>query len=195
MSERTTSIDSAWLRLGLLAAAAVVFVRTAWLCDDAYITLRTVSNFVAGFGPRFNVAERVQAFTHPLWFLLETPFFALSQESFYTPIALSLVVLSLVTLAMLTATSVGSFWVLATIVGVFVGPAQAASRSYMARIAPPGLEAEMFGLFALSGKATAFAGPWMVSLVTTAFASQRYGMAVIPVFLLLGLGLLLTVKR
>lgn len=61
-----------------------MFVRTAWLCDDAYITLRTVSNFVAGFGPRFNVAERVQAFTHPLWFLLETPVFALSRENFYT---------------------------------------------------------------------------------------------------------------
>ncbi len=92
VSVRTTSIDSAWLRLGLFAAAAVVFVRTAWLCDDAYITLRTISNFVAGFGPRFNVAERVQAFTHPLWFLLETPFFALSHESFYTSIAVSLVV-------------------------------------------------------------------------------------------------------
>ena len=110
-------------------------------------------------------------------------------------IAISLVVLSLVTLAMLVATSAGSFWVLATMVGVFVGPAQAASRSYMARIAPVGLEAEMFGLFALSGKATAFVGPWMVSLLTTAFASQRYGMAVIPAFLLMGLGLLLTVKR
>jgi MFS-type transporter involved in bile tolerance (Atg22 family) len=35
----------------------------------------------------------------------------------------------------------------------------------------------------------------MVSLLTTAFASQRYGMAVIPAFLLMGLGLLLTVKR
>jgi len=102
VSERTTSIDSAWLRLGLLAATAVVFVRTAWLCDDAYITLRTVSNFVAGFGPRFNVAERVQAFTHPLWFLLETPAFALSRESFYTLIALSLVVSLLAVRVLLT---------------------------------------------------------------------------------------------
>ncbi len=102
VSEPAPSLDSGWLRLGLLAAAAVVFVRTAWLCDDAYITLRTVSNFVAGFGPRFNVAERVQAFTHPLWFLLETPFFALSQESFYTPLALSLVVSLLAVGALLT---------------------------------------------------------------------------------------------
>lgn len=43
---------------------------TSWLTDDSYITLRTVLNFINGFGPTFNVDERVQAYTHPLWFLL-----------------------------------------------------------------------------------------------------------------------------
>jgi arabinofuranosyltransferase len=42
----------------------------AWVGDDAAITLRTVMNFVYGYGPVYNVGERVQAFTHPLWFLL-----------------------------------------------------------------------------------------------------------------------------
>ncbi len=33
--------------VALLGALAVVLVRNAWICDDAYITLRTVDNFVA----------------------------------------------------------------------------------------------------------------------------------------------------
>lgn len=45
-------------------------MRTAWICDDAAITLRHVMNFIHGFGPVFNHGERVQGFTHPLWFLL-----------------------------------------------------------------------------------------------------------------------------
>jgi arabinofuranosyltransferase len=49
-----------------------VLIRTAWLSDDAAITLRTVLNVTHGFGLRFNIAERVQTFTHPLWLGLVT---------------------------------------------------------------------------------------------------------------------------
>jgi MFS transporter, UMF1 family len=82
------------------------------------------------------------------------------------------------------------FWVLGHGVGVFVGPAQAASRSLMARMAPAEARAAYFGLFALSGRATGFVGPLALSLATAAFASQRAGMAVI-VLLLAGGALLL----
>jgi arabinofuranosyltransferase len=54
----------------LLAIYFVELIRTAWISDDALITLRTVMNFLSGYGPTFNVDERVQAYTHPLWFLL-----------------------------------------------------------------------------------------------------------------------------
>jgi arabinofuranosyltransferase len=61
-------------REALLAALFVltiaVLARSAWLTDDAQITFRTVLNWLHGYGPRFNVEERVQAYTHPLWFLL-----------------------------------------------------------------------------------------------------------------------------
>jgi arabinofuranosyltransferase len=53
----------------LVAAVGFVFWR-AWVCDDAFITFRHVANCLAGYGPVFNVGERVQGFTHPLWFLL-----------------------------------------------------------------------------------------------------------------------------
>jgi UMF1 family MFS transporter len=77
-------------------------------------------------------------------------------------------------------------WIIGAALGAFVGPAQAASRSYLARIAPAEARTELFGLYALSGKATAFLGPWLVGLVTAASGSQRAGMAVILVFFLAG---------
>jgi len=87
------------------------------------------------------------------------------------------------------------FWALGALLGVFVGPAQAAGRSWLARAAPAELRAELFGLFALSGKATAFAGPLLVGWVTWLADSQRIGMGVIVVFFALGLLLLLTVPE
>ena len=49
-----------------------ILLRTAWLSDDARITLRTVLNVTHGYGLTFNVAERVQTYTHPLWMLMLT---------------------------------------------------------------------------------------------------------------------------
>ncbi|MBL6957544.1 MAG: MFS transporter [Rhodospirillales bacterium] len=91
--------------------------------------------------------------------------------------------------------SVTLFWVVGLSLGIFVGPAQAASRSMMAHMAPPDLRTEMFGLYALSGKATAFLGPALLGFVAATFDSQRAGMATIVVFFAVGLGLLLTVPE
>lgn len=86
-----------------------------------------------------------------------------------------------------------TFWVLGLALGVFVGPVQAASRSYLARTAPVALRTQMFGLLALSGKATAFLGPLLVGLVTDVAGSQRVGMGVIIAFFAVGFLLMLTV--
>lgn len=71
--------------------------------------------------------------------------------------------------------------------GAFVGPLLASSRTMVARIAPPTMISEIFGLYTLMGKATAFAAPFLVAVVTAATQSQRAGFAVILVFLILGL--------
>jgi len=90
-----------WAIVGAcLVLVAFALVRTAWMSDDAYITLRTVDNFVNGFGLRWNIAERVQSFTHPAWLLLITPFYAITHEAFYTVLALQ-IVLTLVTVALI----------------------------------------------------------------------------------------------
>ena len=87
------------------------------------------------------------------------------------------------------------FWVAGIALGTFMGPAQAASRTLMARLAPAGQRAEMFGLYALSGKATNFAGPLALGWATLVFDSQRAGMATILLFLIAGFALLLTVRE
>ncbi|NNE84686.1 MAG: MFS transporter, partial [Alphaproteobacteria bacterium] len=87
------------------------------------------------------------------------------------------------------------FWILGSALGIFFGPVQSASRSMMARMTPPGMESEMFGLFALSGKATAFIGPWLVGLVALSYGSQRLALATVIPFLVIGGLLLLTVRE
>ena len=87
------------------------------------------------------------------------------------------------------------FWILALSLGLFFGPAQAASRSFMARLAPPGEASAWFGLFALSGRVTGFLGPAVLAAVTALTASQRIGMATVLVFLAIGALILATVRE
>lgn len=84
------------------------------------------------------------------------------------------------------------FWALVLPLGLFFGPVQSGSRTLMARIAPEERRAELFGLAALSGKVTAFAGPMLLAWVTVVSGSQRVGMATILLFLTAGLAILLT---
>ncbi|MEK7485511.1 MAG: hypothetical protein AABZ60_14395 [Planctomycetota bacterium] len=71
---------------------AIVLVRTAWVCDDAYITFRTVENFITGYGLTWNVNERVQAYTHPLWMFVMAIGFFLTREIFFTSLFISIMV-------------------------------------------------------------------------------------------------------
>jgi len=97
------------------------------------------------------------------------------------------------TLALL-AQSARTFWIVALGLGSFVGPAQAASRSLMARLAPADARGAHFGLYALSGRVTGFVGPLALGAVTAMTHSQRAGMAVIVVLLGAG-GVLLATTR
>ena len=109
-------------------------------------------------------------------------------------ILISITALIFLSSALLLIDNVFLFWVFGLGLGIFVGPAQSASRSMMARLAPPEMRTKMFGLFALSGKATAFLGPALLAIMTDAFASQRAGMASIVVFFIIGALLLLRVN-
>lgn len=87
------------------------------------------------------------------------------------------------------------FWILALFLCLFVGPVQATSRSLMVHlIENKHSSAEMFGLYALSGRVTAFIGPWLFGAFTYYFGSQRFGMATVLVFFFIGILTLLPVK-
>ncbi|EFH11477.1 MFS transporter [Pseudoroseomonas cervicalis] len=96
--------------------------------------------------------------------------------------------------ALVLTSDVAWFWGLALVMGLFMGPAQSASRSFMARLAPPAEVTAYFGLFALSGRITGFLGPAVLAIVTGATGSQQAGMATVLGFLALGGVILLTVR-
>ncbi len=83
----------------------------------------------------------------------------------------------------------------ALLLGFCMGPMQAASRTMIGRLAPPGMVGEFFGLFALSGRATAWMAPLAIGIVTTATQSNRLGVACVLFFLVLGFFLLLWVRE
>lgn len=83
----------------LIVLFSIVLFRTAWVSDDAYISFRTVDNFVNGHGLNWNVNERVQTFTNPLWLFIVSGFYSLSNDAFYTSIILSLII-SIITICL-----------------------------------------------------------------------------------------------
>ena len=87
-----------------------------------------------------------------------------------------------------------TFLAFAVIVGLVAAPVQAASRSLLARLAPPEKMTQFFGLFAFSGKVTAFLAPFLVAFVTQQSGSQRIGMAAVLAFLIIGVVMMLFVK-
>ncbi len=86
------------------------------------------------------------------------------------------------------------FWTFGLIMGIFVGPAQSASRSFLSRIVPSARQGEMFGLYATTGKAATFLAPLLFAAFVTAFGAQLWGILGIALILLVGLLLLLPVK-
>lgn len=78
----------------LFVICFVFLLRSSWICDDAFITLRTVDNWVNGYGLTWNISERVQTFTHPLWMLMLSPIYFFLRNGYFTVVLLSLAVSS-----------------------------------------------------------------------------------------------------
>ncbi|MGE3841558.1 MAG: hypothetical protein AB7I50_08220 [Vicinamibacterales bacterium] len=92
-----------WLSTLLGVGFLLILITNSWVVDDAYITFRTVNNVLNGYGPTWNTAERVQAYSHPLWMMLITSVVAFTGEFFFTSIFVS------VTLT-LTAAALAAVW-------------------------------------------------------------------------------------
>lgn len=81
--------NNAIFLLSILAIFILQFI-FAWIGDDIFITFRVIDNFVNGHGLRWNIDERVQVYTHPLWMLIHIPIYHFTREVFYTVLFSSL---------------------------------------------------------------------------------------------------------
>lgn len=77
------------------------------------------------------------------------------------------------------------------LIGLAFGPVQASSRSYMARSVTAAESGRYFGIYALAGRATSFLAPFLVATITAVSDSARLGMAVIILFLAIGMAILI----
>jgi UMF1 family MFS transporter len=108
-------------------------------------------------------------------------------------IMISLIGLITTAIILLFARGTTMFWIFGLLLTLWVGPAQASSRSFMARVAPAGREGEMFGLYATTGRAASFLAPGLFALFSGLF-SDRIGIVGIALVLLAGTLLLARVK-
>ncbi len=92
--QQAVSFKNLWFPVVIVAIFLVMVIRNAWIGDDAYITLRTVDNFVNGYGLRWNIAERVQTYTHPLWMFVLSACYFFTREAYFTTIAVSVLLAS-----------------------------------------------------------------------------------------------------
>jgi MFS transporter, UMF1 family len=104
-----------------------------------------------------------------------------------TVIVTSLLALVLLGGALAVLSGQAAFWICGLTIAVFVGPAQSASRTFLARIVPPDREGEAFGLYATTGRAVSPLSPLAFGGFIALFGTQRAGIAGIVLILLAGL--------
>ena len=108
----------------------------------------------------------VQVGSEPIW---DSPYFASAPEIFY--------------------------FCTNQIFAMFFVTGLSSSRTLMAKISPPEMATQFFGLFALSATVTAFLAPLMVATATDFFDSQRMGFASLALLMTIGAILLMQVKE
>lgn len=92
----------------------------------------------------------------------------------------------------ITITPTGAFWVFGLMLCMFVGPAQASSRALLARLAPPSRAAELFGLYATTGRSVGFLTSALILVLLGAEATTEQGAdksIIVAIMIILGLGL------
>ena len=80
-----------------------------------------------------------------------------------------------------------SFWVIALLVGFFIGPIQASSRSFLVQKINAQNQMAAFSLYSMFGNLCSILGPFLVGLTIQLTDSIRFGIIVIPIFLFLSL--------
>lgn len=107
----------------------------------------------------------------------------------------SLGLMVVTSLALLFVDGPAWFWPLGLTLCLFVGPAQSAARSYLARIAPEGREGQMFGLYVTTGRAVSWMAPAAFAAMVASFGTDRAGIGGIALVLVAGMILFALVPK
>jgi MFS transporter, UMF1 family len=162
-------IASALYRDGLAAVfsfGAILAVSVYGLAQDDVLIFGIVANVTAALGAL--VLGRIEDRVGPKRIIM-----------------VSLVGLIATSIVLLFASGTTMFWIFGLILTLWVGPAQASSRSFLAQVAPEGREGEMFGLYATTGRAASFLAPGLFALFSGLF-SDRIGIVGITLVLAIG---------
>ncbi|MEV6430225.1 MFS transporter [Nocardia sp. NPDC051463] len=159
---------------GVFTFGAVLAVRVYGIADSDVLLFGIAANVVAALGAI--IAGRFDDRVGPK-----------------IVIVVSLGAMLLCGLALVIVSGPLMFWIFGLLLTVFVGPAQASARSFLTRLAPPGREGQMFGLYTTTGRAVSFLAPSLFGLFVWLFDADRAGIAGLLVVLAVGLAALLMV--
>ncbi len=162
-------IASALYRDGLAAIfsfGAILAVSVYGMATDTVLIFGIVANVTAALGAL--VLGRIEDRVGPKRIIM-----------------ISLVGLITTAVILLFAQGTTMFWIFGLLLTLWVGPAQASSRSFLAQVAPEGREGEMFGLYATTGRAASFLAPGLFALFSGLFSDR---MGIVGIALVLGMG-------
>ncbi len=103
-----------------------------------------------------------------------------------TAIMVGIIAYSFITLLGYFMTEAWHFYVLAILIGLFMGGIQALSRSLYTRIIPPDKSAEFFGFYNMLGKFAAIIGPALMGTIALVTGSARLSILSILLLFILG---------
>lgn len=177
------SIQSRAVLWILLAIFLAIIVQRAWVAEDAYISFRTVDNFLHGFGLRWNPSERVQSYTHPLWMLVLLAGTALSRDPWLAAVVAG-VVFSMATVWF------GAFRLAATSGHAYLFLASAATCFGFVDYSTSGLENSLAHLLLALFAAACLGGAaiWRISLLYALLCVNRldHGLLCLPMLVVAG---------
>jgi UMF1 family MFS transporter len=108
-------------------------------------------------------------------------------------IVFSLVAMLITAVVLLLVDGPAAFWAFGLVLTLFVGPAQSASRTFLARLTPVGKEGQHFGLYAMTGRAVSFLAPTLFGFFAFITGNDKAGIIGIMLVLAAGLVVLLRV--
>jgi UMF1 family MFS transporter len=162
---------------GIFTFGAIIAAVSFGFSDEMVIAFGIAANLIAGISTM--IAGRFDDRLGPRRVIL---------------VALGTIVVAGLAIVAFHGMGVAVFWVFGLALSAMVGPAQAASRSLLARVSPPGRESEIFGLYATTGRAASFLAPFAWWATITAFGATIWGTFGIIVVVAIGFVLMLFVR-